>query len=401
MLNEAVNRLRGQARIRVESPFPERILNLCSARGLGFWDLQWESPDAFTCRMRWRDWERLRGAAAELTGKVQLIGREGASYALRRLRRRQALVLGLTLGAAALFLGSFFIWDFTVTGNDTVPRETILRALERCGVGVGTFGLSLDGEDIRNHVLLEVPELQWIAVNVSGCRARVQVVERVAPPEILDDRTPANIVARRAGLVLRTEATGGTAAVRAGDTVTEGQLLISGVEDLETLGARVTAGRGRVEGRTWYALTASVPLTAAKKRYTGRERTLLSLVFGTHRVKFFSNSSIAGREYDKITHRSRWSVLGVPLPVTAVREHVRFYETVPAAQTPDQVRRRTEAALQSQLRAMVSPYGAVRSALCTVRQRQDTLEVTLTAECTEELGAPTPVYLESTKAAPG
>ena len=94
-------------------------------------------------------------------------------------------------------------------------------------------------------------------------------------------------------------------------------------------------------------------------------------------------------------------MLGVPLPVTAVREHVRFYETVPAAQTPDQVRRRTEAALQSQLRAMVSPYGAVRSALCTVRQRQDTLEVTLTAECTEELGAPTPVYLESTKAAPG
>ena len=152
MLNEAVNRLRGQARIRVESPFPERILNLCSARGLGFWDLQWESPDAFTCRMRWRDWERLRGAAAELTGKVQLIGREGASYALRRLRRRQALVLGLTLGAAALFLGSFFIWDFTVTGNDTVPRETILRALERCGVGVGTFGLSLDGEDIRENI---------------------------------------------------------------------------------------------------------------------------------------------------------------------------------------------------------------------------------------------------------
>ena len=44
MLNELVNRLRGQVWIRAESAFPERVLNLCGARDLAFWDLAWESP---------------------------------------------------------------------------------------------------------------------------------------------------------------------------------------------------------------------------------------------------------------------------------------------------------------------------------------------------------------------
>ena len=31
MLKEVINRARGQARIRVTCPYPERVLNLCSA----------------------------------------------------------------------------------------------------------------------------------------------------------------------------------------------------------------------------------------------------------------------------------------------------------------------------------------------------------------------------------
>ena len=56
MLNQIVNRLQGQVRIRVETPFPERVLNLCGARNLAFWDMEWESETAFTCRLNRRDY---------------------------------------------------------------------------------------------------------------------------------------------------------------------------------------------------------------------------------------------------------------------------------------------------------------------------------------------------------
>jgi len=395
MLTGLVNRARGQVRLRVECAFPERVLNLCSARNLAFWDLEWEDEQTFTCRLSRQDFARLRKAAEPLDCTLSVVRREGAPYFLARFRHRQALVTGLVVCGLGLFLGSFFIWDFRVEGNETVPTETILRSLEQNGVSIGTFGLSLDGEDLRNHVLLEIPQLSWITVNVSGCRANVQVRERAVKPPLLDETTPANVVARRAGLVLEVRALEGVKCVLPGTAVTEGQLLISGVEDTGTLGARVLAGMGRVKGRTWHTLTCSVPLTGQTLRPTGREKTGLSLVFGKRRVKFFSNSSIEGRKYDKIIHTYQGSFLGIPLPVKLTAEVFRFYETEPATRSAAAAEALGAAVLEEQLRRSVEPYGTVTSTLCSSRVRGDVLEVTLSAECVEELDRRVPVLTET------
>ncbi len=396
MMTGLLNRLRGQVRLRVECPFPERVLNLCGARELAFWDLRWESATAFTCRVSRRDYRTLRQVSEKLECVLTVVGREGAPFFLMRFRHRQALVTGLVGCGLALLVGSFFIWDFEIEGNEAVPEEEILRALERQGVRIGSFGMSLDGEALRNQVLLDIPELCWLSVNVSGCRAYVQVRERVPVPEMLDGATPSNVVARRDGLVMEVRARNGRAAVPAGTAVTEGQLLISGVEDLDTFGARVLAGNGSVKARTWHTLTTRIPLTVREKRYTGQEKTFFSLVFGKHRVKFFANSSIRGANYDKITKRSSWSLLGVALPVTLVRETCRFYETAEVPLDPVRAEQLGERVLTGQLREEVAPYGAVTSTLCTSRQTGNALTVTLRAECMEEIGERVPILLENT-----
>lgn len=394
MLKEIVNRLRGQTWVRVEAPFPERVLNLCSARGLAFWDLAWESETTFTCRLSRRDCGRLRRALKNLDCSMTVVRGEGVPFFLGRFRRRQALVLGLTVCALWVTVGSFFIWDFTVEGNETVTEEEILRALEGYGIGLGTLGLGLDTEDLRNHILLEIPELSWITVNVSGCRATVQVRERVPVPELVSKREPANVVARRAGLVLEVQALDGAACVLPGTSVTEGQLLISGVEDTQTLGARVLTGMGTVEARTWYTLTANLPLTAPVKRYTGEEKTFYSLVIGTRRIKFFANSGMETGSYDKITTRDRLSFFGLPLPVTLERETCRYYATEMVEQTLSAVEARAEAALTDYLHALVDGYGTVSSTLCSSHRRGDTLTVTLSAECVEQISQSVPIYTE-------
>ena len=185
-----------------------------------------------------------------------------------------------------------------------------------------------------------------------------------------------------------------------GMSVTRGQLLISGVEDTAPYGARLTAGLGRVEGRTWYTLTANVPLTEAAKWYTGEEKRLRSLIFGTRRIKFFSNSSIQGENYDKITNRYACSFLGVPLPITIVKEQYRFYDPV-SPSAPDeaalqQVEETGETALTAYLDTLLEGYGTVSSTLCTSRQEGNLLAVTLWAECEEQIGQPVPIYTQST-----
>lgn len=392
MLKGLINRSRGQVRIRVTCPYPERVLNLCSARSLAFWDLEWEGENQFTCRVSRKDFHILRQSGEKLDCELQVLRREGAPYALGRLRRRQALAAGILLWGVWLVLSSVLIWDIRVSGNETVPKEEILRSLEKNGVRRGAWGLSVSGEDIRNHMLLDIPELSWAAVNVSGCRAEVQVRERRPAPMLLDRKTPCNIVARRGGLVLDVLALGGVPQVLRGMSVAEGQLLISGVEDTGTFGTRFTAGLGRVEGRTWYTLTANVSLTGQVKRYTGEEKRLHSLILGSRRIKFFANSSIDGAQCDKITTRTPVNVLGVALPITWETETVRFYETEPAALSQQERQETVGTALEAYLHSIVDPYGEVTASQTASRLRGDVLTVTLTAECREEIGETVPIY---------
>lgn len=391
-MGKLVNRVRGEVRVRAESAFPERVLNLCGARELSFWDLRWESPTALSFRMTRQDFSALRQAAGKLECTFTVLERQGGAYLLRRWLDRPGLLVGLVACGLCLFLSTFFVWEFHVTGNTTVPTEKILRALEKNGVSRGSFAMSLDGEDIRNHVLLDLPELSWIAVNVSGCRAEVQVAERVLPPELPDRKSPANVVARRPGLVLEIQAHRGVRCVMPGTTVEEGELLISGVEDTDTVGAAIGPSLGKITARTWYSLETTVPLTAVEKRYTGEEKRKYSWIFGTHRVKFFANSSVEGKDCDKINQIHPLSLFGVPLPLRVETETYRLFERVPVERKPETVERQTGEVLRAYLERLVEPYGKVSSTLVSSRRQGDVLHVTLKAECREEIGERRPLY---------
>ncbi|MBE6962412.1 MAG: sporulation protein YqfD [Ruminococcaceae bacterium] len=391
MLTKITNRLRGEVRLRVVSAFPERVLNLCASRRLALWDVCWVTPTEFACTLSWQDCRELRRAAEKLDCSLTVEQRRGMPFFLRWLKGRRALAVGIAASALGLLLGSFFIWDFEIEGNVTVSDREILRALEKNGVRMGSFGLSVDGDDLRNHVLLDLPQLSWIAVNVTGCRAHVQVRERVEAPGIVDRREPSNLVARRAGLVLEIRTLAGERMVLPGTTVEEGQLLISGIEDTDTFGARMLAGLGSVTARTWYTLTTEVPLTGRRKAY-GEETVRWALVFGTHRVNFYGNSSIADGKYDKIQKRTQLRFLGISLPVSTVREVWRPYTEEAVTLTAAEARQKGEAILTEYLHTLVDDYGTVQSSLCTAREADDVLRVTLTAECREEIGRQVPIY---------
>ena len=196
MYRQIVHFLQGQVLVRIECGCPERMLNLCGARGIPFWELTWESPVCLTLRAVGRDLPRLRQAAEDAGGSLHLCRSGGVPVFWRRLRRRYVLLAGAVLALVLMFGGNLVIWDFQVSGNDTVPTETILRALEDYGITVGSPGLHIDQETMRNHVLLALPEVSWLAVNVRGCVAHVQVVERHRPPEAADRSTVTNIVGR-------------------------------------------------------------------------------------------------------------------------------------------------------------------------------------------------------------
>lgn len=386
MLRHITNLLRGQVTGRVVSGFPERVLNICAEHAIVFWDLTWESAVAFTFTMTRRDWKRLRRFSRRLDCEMEALSWKGTPFFLGRLRHRYGLWITLSFCALALLLGSFFVWDYDIEGNETVSDLEIMRALEAEGVTFGSFGFAVDSFRLRNDILLRMPQLSYIAVNVRGCRAYVQVREAVPAPEIVDQRRPGNTVAAKDGLITAIQPYGGEKMVLPGTTVKEGQLLISGVVENDFAGARYLRGMGRVYGRTWYTLQCQVPLVAAEKSHTGDEIVRRALLLGKKRINLYFNSSISGDTCDKMITWKQCTLPGdVPLPVTVVTETLRSYGLREEKRPEQDALALAKAVLLERLEGCMEE-GEILTQQYDSQIKGDTLLVTLTAECEEQIG---------------
>lgn len=398
MLKKAVKLLRGSVCVRAKSAYPERMLNLCSARGIEFWDVRWIDDTALSFCVARGDLRALRRAAEGCGAEVSIERTAGTPFFFARLRRRHALFAGGILCAALLLVNSLFIWDFEVTGNETVPTETILHALREHGVHRGTFIYSFRSQDICNRVLPELKDLCWVAVNVRGCKAYVQVRERVRAPERVNESEPTNVIAAKPGLITKVRALDGEKRVLPGTSVQQGQLLIAGVVDTggtekPSVTTRFLAGKGEVWARTWYDLTVRVPLTYEKKVYTGKEKRSHTLIWGENRLKISAKgSSICNVDCDKIKNQTQWTLFGLfALPVTWETETLLPYELEVTPRSRADAEVQGKDVLETYLAALLGEAGSVTQRRFSTAVEGDTLVVTLSAECEEQIGKEVPI----------
>ena len=378
--------LRGETPVRITGALPAAFLNRCVSAGIPFF--QAEPVDACTLRLRLRtrDLARARSVAARCGCTLEAGRPGGAPEVVRRLRSRVALCVGLRAAALAWLWSSLYIWDIRVTVNDSdVPDQEILRVLDGIGVKVGSFWPAFSSDRIRSQALPELPGLCWLTVNVHGSRAEVIARAAVPAPEIQSREGTGDVTAARAGIVTEIRALEGEALVRPGDTVTEGQVLISGTRPgLEGQTDPVQA-KGEVTARTWYELTACTPLTA-EKCTVEKEKLRFALILGRRRINFYTDSGISLADCDKITQIRPLAWEGVfSLPLALVTERIRIGSASESQRDAEALRRMLEEQLQLQLEDAVGDNGQIVSQTFSESRGDGMLYLTLRAECLERI----------------
>lgn len=393
-MKKLINLLRGYAQVRVTGAFPERLLNLCAQHRLAFWRLEWLDQTSLTLRLPLDQLGRLEALAGRAMCQVEVTARRGGGAVAKGLAKRWGFLLGLALCLAAVSVFSRFLLVVEVEGNQTVPTAVILSELQRLGVRPGAYGPAIDSREVANQVLMALPQLSFLSVNIHGARAQVQVAEAVRPPQLVDEDTPADVVADTDGIILDIDPRSGRAQFADGDIVREGEVLISGQLDLyQPEGSQVDPGAllvraaGSVTARTWRTLEETIPLDTLEKAYTGQEKRLYSLRLLWGRFNFFENSSISGGMYDKITQTGSLTLFGHTLPVglevTTLREYTLAEGTLPE----EQAQQRLKGLLMERLEQILAPRQG-RALRCdfVTRILDGKLTVTLLAECQEEIG---------------
>ena len=373
--------LRGSVRLMLFGAFPAGVLNTAAEEGIELWDVESEGVNTLRLSACEGQLEQLCLIAQRAGCEMEIVGRFGGRYGLRRILRRPVLLTGLVLTALLLCCSSLFVWDVEVRGTERLSRGEVLRTLEDCGFGVGSFWPGVNTDLLRSEVMVRLPEIGWMAVNVSGSRAAVAVVEREPKPEIYHSDAAVDLVAARDGLVRRVNVLAGSPQVSKGEIVTEGQTLIACRTESVNGEARTVRARGSVMADTWYEISAVCPVKQTLKNPSGVPHSRFAVVFGKRRLNLYICGGKTIDGCDKIISEF---TLGIPglfsTPIRLVRERFVPYQTSAGDDCdPDEIGRHLYAILEKRT------DGQILSSSLSPGRAGELYVLSLRAHCTENI----------------
>ncbi|MBO8141425.1 MAG: sporulation protein YqfD [Firmicutes bacterium] len=285
----------GYVIIRAKGGRLEAFINRAVAAGVHLWRLERIAPHLLVARAAAGDFPRLARAARLHGVQLRIVQKAGLPFFLARARRRHGFIVGGALCAALLYGLSQFIWFVRVEGNERLSAEEVLAVAAGAGLRPGVLRDEVRRDIVERRLHLELPQIAWTAVNVRGAVATVRVVERTGLD--VDARGPGHIVSAGDGVVERVTVIRGEALVAPGDTVRQGQPLISGLlsSGSESYDDKLARGElpyvraeGSVRGRVWYRGYGEAPLFRTIDEDTGRVHRLLTVRIGEREWTFGS-----------------------------------------------------------------------------------------------------------------
>lgn len=304
------------------------ILNICRKNGINFRRLTaYESREgrrgAFSLLLS--DHKKLCQAFGE-DCPIRLEKSVGIPMLLKRYRYRPGIFIGIVIMILIIFISFGFVWDIRISGNDTISDLDIIRELGTAGLTTGKRIASLDIDEIENTMLKASDKISWISINLRGTVANIEVREKTEKPQQASKK-PSNLIASEKGEVVLLEVYSGKVAVKIGDIVNVGDILVSGIYDSQSLGVRFRRSVGSVFARTEHIIEIEIPYEYTEKVYTGKKITESQLFFFSNLIKFSKNYGNIPHTCDKISTRSIMTLIrGKNLPV--ILESVTYLEYV-------------------------------------------------------------------------
>lgn len=361
----------GSIHCRVNSEFARRTANVLISESLFCTGLK-ECSEGFEFDCALISAPKLMKMAARVGIPIKVVSTKGLAYLIYRYRRRTGLMIGAALGFAFMLIAGNFIWEVRLKDADITPK--LLDALDKAGVAAGDYIPDLDIVDTEMRFLLENREYSFVAVNVRGTIATVELRERIIHEE---EKAPeySNLIASENGVIVSVEALSGFPSVKVGDAVWRGQLLVSGAFERSDGTTGLVRSTGRVIAECSKPINITVPL---KQRIA----VLTSSTAQTKSYCFFGKTLTFGDEdfeysvmTDSFRRASLFGVLRLPFDVRITTRYEQVFRDI------EYTYEQAEAIARDTFESMCEQCGGdIVTADFTVTYNEETSSAELTGE---------------------
>ena len=221
---------------------------------------------------------------------VYIINIYGFGRFMSRYRNRYGFFIGTVLFFLLLWISTLFVWKIDIEGTELLSKEQVREELKDMGVYSGKLLSDIDRNTVKNIFLSKHPEFSHVSVNFKGTTVSLAVKETETRP----DEAPfgfSMLVAKSDGVVRSILVYEGSAAVKEGAVVREGDVLItgmisgSGLQITDTPLLRFGNARGSVKAEVSCKAEVTVPYSETTQRTVNGDRCGIKIeIFGQNLI---------------------------------------------------------------------------------------------------------------------
>lgn len=376
----------GYLRISTEGYYIERFINICRKENIPVWNIKKEKDIRLTFSIKIKDFKKICKIAKTTKCKLKIKKKKGFPFILNRYRKRKIFAIFLIIVIILIGMSSNYVWNIEVIEENGNNLENIMQNLNQSGLVVGKRKAEINTKEVINKVRLERNDIAWMGIELKGTNAIVKVVKSDEKPDIIDENEYCSIVADKAGIITKISAQDGTANVKVGDTINEGETLINGWVEGKYTGIRYVHAKGEIQAKVWHTKHKFIEYNTTEKRETGNQEEKYAIKFNNFKInlgKGVSNFEI----YDTIETENKFKIFSdFYLPISIVKTTNKEIENVQKKYNKEEAKMLGIKELEEELNNEIENKDNIVNKNINTYENENGLDVYVTYEVLENIG---------------
>ncbi len=388
LLVKLKNLIFGKARLTSSPESSARIMDLCLRLSLPYEKMSLDG-EAFSLTLGQGKYKRLC-RFLDKDGIEYDVKISGLPFFIGKYKRRYGLICGTVIIGAMIIMSGSHIWDIRVSGNSLLTSSEVKAELSAAGLNIGSRKNKKAVHKTVNTVLLNSEKIAWLSINMRGNVAYVDIREKAEKKNEVAVKA-SNIIAKRNGIIEYLQVMRGNAVVKEGDSVKEGDLIISGISEAVHGEIRTENAAGKAFAVTNYSFEIKIPLEYDKKVMSKPKILKKTVKFFSKYINIFRNYGNLGANCVTIEEENSLSLPGMPaLPVSIITELASDCKTVSAHRSEKEASELAFFELERQISSAFSEGELLRKNITTeIGEKEFILKCEII--CSENIGINVPI----------
>lgn len=304
--------LKGYLEAVIKSEEPERFLNICSAKNIEIWNV-FEKAGKYTFNISIDDFYKIKAVLKKTNTKVRIQKKKGYPFFVYKNRHRKAYLIGIIAFVAIIYTLSLFVWDIHFEGMYTYTEDIMLEYLSDKSIKLGSLKKNIDCTRIEKMLRNDFFDITWVSVSLEGTRLTIHIKENYDYDVVTEsDYKMSDIIADKEGVITSIITRRGTPLVKAGDSVKEKDILVSGNVIINNeYGELIKQEYGNADAdilaQTVYNYSESLAVRHETKEYTGNTKKSYGIsIFNRSFYVFCQKADYA--EYDRTVEQKQLKI---------------------------------------------------------------------------------------------